>query len=128
MVAILSPALEALQLEDRPSLSPKKVADLLNMSIGDLADAAKVHRNTMRMHPESSDLQDFLREVFRVLVSAESITGDRTKAALWLRNQPIDEFGGRTAFEVLTSDRDTMSTRARDLLTYLASIESGFVG
>ena len=128
MVAILSPHLEALQLDDRISLSPKKMAKLLDMSIGDLADAALVHRNTMRMHPESTELQNFLREIFRVFVSAEGITRDRSKAALWLRYQPIEEFEGRTAFEVLASDREHRGERARDLLNYLASIESGFVG
>ncbi|QAU25377.1 DUF2384 domain-containing protein [Dyella sp. M7H15-1] len=66
--------------------------------------------------------------MLRILVTAETITQDPNKAALWLRNQPLEAFSGRTAFEVMTSDRTRVAQNARDVLGYLASVESGFVG
>lgn len=57
----------------------------------------------------------------RILLAAEAISGDRDKAVAWLHD-PIATFGGKTALELVGKGR------AADLLSYLASFESGFVG
>jgi len=125
MSAILTPFVEDLQLPERPaSVSPSKLASRLNMSVNDLALVAKVHRNTVRTHPESPRLQEFMRDVLRVVVAAEAITRDRDKAIYWMKNQSLPTFGHQTAFELITEDR----ARVKDVLGYLNSIESGFVG
>lgn len=59
--------------------------------------------------------------VKRVLRVAEAISGDRDKAVAWLQ-EPIATFDGKTALELVAEGRTD------DLLGYLASIESGFVG
>jgi hypothetical protein len=57
----------------------------------------------------------------RILLAAEAISGDRDKAVAWLQD-PIATFGGKTALELVAEGRTD------DLLGYLASFESGFVG
>lgn len=65
-------------------------------------------------------IADDLR-VRRVLQAAEAISGDRDKAVAWLQG-PIATFGGKTALELVAAGRTD------DLLGYLASFESGYVG
>lgn len=57
----------------------------------------------------------------RVIAAAEAISGDHDKAVAWLQ-EPIATFGGKTALELVAEGRTD------DLLGYLASIESGYVG
>lgn len=59
--------------------------------------------------------------VERVLQAVEAISGDRDKAVAWLQ-EPIAAFGGKTALELVAEGHTD------DLLGYLASIESGYVG
>ncbi|ULU23684.1 DUF2384 protein [Dyella terrae] len=59
--------------------------------------------------------------VRRVLQAVEAISGDRDKAVAWLQ-EPLVTFGGKTALELVAEGRTD------DLLGYLASFESGYVG
>lgn len=59
--------------------------------------------------------------VRRVLQAAEAISGDRDKAVAWLQ-EPIAAFGGKTALELVAEGRTD------DLLGYIQSFESGYVG
>lgn len=59
--------------------------------------------------------------VRRVLQVAEAIPDDRDKAVAWLQ-EPIATFGGKTALKLVAEGHTD------DLLGYLASVESGFVG
>lgn len=59
--------------------------------------------------------------VRRVLLAAEAISGDRDKAVAWLQ-EPIATFGGKTALELVAEGRTD------DLLGYIQSFESGYVG
>lgn len=62
-----------------------------------------------------------MSEIDRVLAEAEAVFGDRATAATWL-DQPLSTFHGRTPRQLINEGR------ADDILSYLASIESGFVG
>lgn len=57
----------------------------------------------------------------RIVAAAESISGDRAKAIEWLK-QPLATFGGKTALQLIDEGR------TNDVIGYLESIESGFVG
>ncbi|MEO6922772.1 MAG: MbcA/ParS/Xre antitoxin family protein [Bryocella sp.] len=61
------------------------------------------------------------RDMDRVLVAAEAVSGDRQKAVEWL-TEPLSTFGGKTPQELVVKGR------AGDVLAYLESITSGFVG
>ena len=57
----------------------------------------------------------------RVTSAAEAVSGDRTKAIEWL-SQPLATFAGKTALELIDEGRTD------DVIGYLQSITSGFVG
>ncbi|MGF6495501.1 hypothetical protein ABIE56_003700 [Luteibacter sp. 621] len=59
--------------------------------------------------------------VKRVLQAAEAISGDHDKSVAWLQ-EPIAAFGGKTALELVAEGRTD------DLLGYIQSFESGYVG
>jgi len=59
--------------------------------------------------------------VRRVLQAVEAISGDHERAVAWLQ-EPIATFGGKTALELVAEGR------AGDLLGYIQSFESGYVG
>lgn len=62
-----------------------------------------------------------VKDVDRVIAFAESISGDRAKAVEWL-NQPLEEFGGKTPLQLVAEGRTD------DVIGYLQSFESGYVG
>jgi uncharacterized protein (DUF2384 family) len=92
------------------------------MPVEELAEAAQVHRNSLRVHPEGPRIQNYLRQVVRVLVTAEAIFGSRDTAVLWMRNEPLAPFQYRTAHALINRDRTD------DVIEYLTSIALGFVG
>ena len=62
-----------------------------------------------------------MSDIERVLADAEAVFGDSATAAAWL-DQPLTTFHCRTPRQLIDEGR------ANDILSYLASIESGFVG
>jgi hypothetical protein len=57
----------------------------------------------------------------RLLGTVELITGGRARAKKWL-TEPVDSFDGKSALELVAEGRTD------DVMRYLSSIESGFVG
>ena len=57
----------------------------------------------------------------RLLTAVELITGSRPRANEWL-TEPLDAFDGRSALELVAEGR------MGDVMRYLSSIESGYVG
>lgn len=114
----IQPFLEA----DHTYLSPQRIASRLNLPLEELAGSARVHRNSLRVRPGGPKIQAFLRQVVRVLAAAEEAFGDQNTAVAWLMNEPLAAFEHRTAFELVHRGRGD------DVVAYLASIRSGFVG
>lgn len=108
--------------QDRTFLSPQRVASCLSMQMDELATKARVHRNSLRVRPEGAKIQSFLREVVRVLAAAEEAFGDQNTAVAWMMNEPLAPFEHRTAFDLVYKGRTD------DVIAYLDSISSGFVG
>lgn len=61
------------------------------------------------------------RDVERVTLAAEAVSGDYDKAVWWL-SQPLATFAGKTALELIAE------RRTYDVIGYLQSCESGCVG
>ena len=57
----------------------------------------------------------------RVLAIADQISGGRSESLKWL-HQPLREFNGQTPHSLVLMDR------VEDVIGYLNSISSGFVG
>lgn len=111
-----------LQEKSSPILSPTLMAQHLAIQIQELATHAGVHRNTLRIHPESTKLQHYLRNVVRVLSAIAEIQPDSDKAVFYFRNTPIASFKYKTAYDLAGDGR------ADDVVNYLASVHSGFAG
>ncbi len=104
------------------NLSPVRIAEALGLQQQDLASVARVHRNTMRLHPESSRVQASLRDILRVASALAELQPDLQRAMFMLKNTPVREFGHRPLLDVIGEGR------VEDVLTYVRSIESGYVG
>ena len=103
-------------------LSAMNVAQVLGLQYQDLAELAKVHRNTLRTHPESPRLQSALRDLMRVLSAAVAVQPDPQRAIFLIKNEPIPTFRHKTLLQLVQDGR------TEDAVSYLESIGAGYVG
>ena len=108
--------------ETAPVLSPKQYAAALKIDLQDLADQARVHRNTIGRAPFSKGVQDYLRQALRVIKAAVDLNGDVYDALFWYRNEPLAPFDYKTA-EMLVADG-----RADDVVGFVSSLQAGAAG
>lgn len=121
-IAAFDTVLEEFHEKGTPNLSPARIADRFSMQIQELAALAGVHRNTVRLHPESPRLQEYMRNLLRALSAATAIQPDIERAIFYLKNAPIPSFQHKTAYQLVGEGRTD------DLIRYLESVESGYVG
>lgn len=123
MAAVMLPQfIDDLREGDTACLSPGKVAERLALAVQDIAAQAGVHRNTLRLHPESPRVQEFLRGIVRVISAAASVQPDVERAIFWMKNTPIAAFRHKTAYDLIVEGR------TEDVIDYIESIQSGYVG
>jgi hypothetical protein len=109
------------QVTDRQGVFlPLRMSQMLRIPMSHLARIAKVHRNSLSQHPESSAVQVRLGEVARVIATASDLLGGNTpKAIVWFRHQPLSGFDGQTA-EELVADGHTSA-----VLAHLETLRDG---
>ncbi len=122
MPTLSADVLDSIREPGTSRLSPSGLAALLEMQQQELAALAGVHRNTLRMHPESPRLQATLRDLVRLLSAAAAIQTDRQRLVFFIKNEPIAAFHHKTLLQVVHEGR------TGDAIAYLESIASGFVG
>ena len=123
MVAALQiPFTEQFREPDTPYLSPARVGDFFGFQVQELAERARVHRNTPTARPQAPQLQKYLQDMVRVLSVAAEVTGDKSRAAFLLRNEPLKAFGYKTA------DALIQEGRADAVIAYLESFAGGAAG
>jgi len=123
MSAVMFPdLLESMREPGTSRFSVAGIADALDLQQQELATLARVHRNTLRTHPESPRLQSTLRDLMQVLSAACAIQPDPQRAIFLIKNEPIPSFRHKTLLQLVQDDR------AGDAIRYLESIQSGFVG
>jgi hypothetical protein len=74
------------------------------------------------VRPQSAKIQNFLRQLVRVISAAEAAFGDRDTAIVGLMNEPLAPFEHRTAFDLVRQGRTD------DVVAYIGSVNSGFSG
>ncbi len=116
------PFVERFREPNTPYLSPAKVGEFFGLRVQELAERARVHRNTPTARPHTPQLQKYLQEMLRVLAVATEITDDPERAAFLLRNEPLQAFGYKTA------DTLVQEGRADAVIAYLESLAGGSVG
>jgi len=100
---MLSPVMEFVANVETRQLDPRKMGSLLGLPLDKIAELARAHRNTVSRSPNSPQVQDGLRNVVRVLISASRLMEGSSmgRAALWFKNQPLSGFGGKTAMDLV---------------------------
>lgn len=116
------PFVERFREPNTPYLSPAKVGEFFGLRVQELAERARVHRNTPTARPHTPQLQKYLQEMLRVLAVATEITGDSGRAAFLLRNEPL------RAFDYKTADTLVQEGRSDAVIAYLESLASGSAG
>lgn len=103
-------------------ISSDALAKRLGVNKERFAKMAGVHRNTLRTSPDSDLLQERLREMVKVLTAAIELTKDETKAMYWYRNEPIRDYRGMTAAELVTAGK------VDAVLGYIEDLHNGAAG
>ena len=116
------PRAERFREPDTPYLSPAKVSELFGFRVQELAERARVHRNTPTARPPAPQLQKYLQDMIRALAVATEMTGDADRAAFLLRNEPLRAFGYKTA------DTLVQEGRSDAVIAYLESLAGGSAG
>lgn len=119
--AVVSGFVDSLQELRTPYISPLRLSKALGVKVTSLAELTGVHRNTLR-NPSSERLQGRMREMVKVISAAAELTGDLDKAIYWYRNEPIADYGYRTAGELVADGQ------VEAVLAYIRDIENGARG
>ena len=122
MATLFADVLESTREQGTSRFSALGVADMLGLQQQDLAELARVHRNTLRTHPESPRVQAALRDLMRVLSAAAAVQPDTQRAIFLVKNEPIPAFRHKTLLQLVQEGR------TEDAIGYLESISTGFVG
>lgn len=118
---MVSGFIDSLQEPRTPYISPKRLSKALGVKVAGLAELTGVHRNTLR-NPSSERLQGRMREMVKAITAATELTGDVDKAIYWYRNEPIADYGHRTAAELVAEGH------VEAVLAYLRDLENGARG
>jgi hypothetical protein len=112
---------ESLQEPSTPYISPKRLSAVLGVPAQSFATLTGIHRNTLR-NPASERLQGKLREIVKAITAAAELTGDVQKAIYWYRNEPIGDYGYRTAAELVAQGH------LDAVLAYVGDLADGATG
>ena len=87
-----------------------------------LAAQAHVHRNTVRLAPETETIQSYLRESVRVIRAATDMSACIEKAIYWFKNHPLPAFDYKTPQDLVSEKRTDA------LIKYIQSLRAGYAG
>ncbi|TIX42839.1 MAG: DUF2384 domain-containing protein, partial [Mesorhizobium sp.] len=116
--AMVSGFVDSLQEPRTPYISPQRLSKALGVKIANLAQLTGVHRNTLR-NPSSERLQGRMREMVKVISAATELTGEVDRAIYWYRNEPIADYGHRTAAELVANGQ------VEAVLAFVRDLENG---
>ncbi len=102
-----------------PFLSPRRVADLLGLTMSELAALIGVARNTLTAKTGARKVDAALSPVVRILAMAGEMAGGEDRAAIWFKHQPIPGWAGKTAYDLVREGK------ADRVLNYLEATRAG---
>ena len=100
-------------------LSAKSVANVLGVTLTELASLTGVARNTLAAKTGARKVDIALSPVVRILTMASAMAGDDQRAAVWFKHQPIPGWAGKTAYDLVRE------RKAEKVLAYLEAVRSG---
>lgn len=115
---------DRLRAEGTSLFSMPKLMSFLGLQAQEVAAAAGVHHNTLTYHPETARVQDFARNVVRIVTTLQKLNprADDDQIVYTLKNYPLGALGYKTAFELIEAGRTD------DVVGYFESFGAGFVG
>jgi hypothetical protein len=119
--AQISGFVESLREPKTPYISVERLSEALGVKRSSMARITGVHRNTLR-NPTSERLQDRMRDMIRIISATAALTGDLEKAVYWFRNEPILDYGYKTAAQLVAEGH------ADAVMAYLRDLENGANG
>ena len=102
-----------------PFLSARRVAELLGVTLTELAGLIGVARNTLTARTGARKVDAALSPVVRILAMASEMAGNEQRAAIWFKHQPIPGWAGKTAYDLVHEGK------ADKVLAYLEAVRSG---
>ncbi|MER8865514.1 MbcA/ParS/Xre antitoxin family protein [Mesorhizobium sp. M0751] len=105
--------------ERTPFLSPKRVAELLGITMTELAGLTGIARNTLAAKSGARRVDTALSPIVRILAMAGEMAGDEQRAAIWFKHQPIPGWAGKTAYDLVREGKTDK------VLAYLEGVRSG---
>lgn len=116
-------ALDLLEPEFAPMLSPTHYIRLLGMDAESLARNARVSVSAITLTPGAARIQSHLRENLRVIRAAYDVSGgDLSKALDWFRTEPLPSFSQKTAEQAVAAGRTD------DVIRLISSFYAGAAG
>ena len=100
-------------------LSARRVADLLGVTLTELASLIGVARNTLTARTGARKVDAALSPIVRILAMAGDMAGGEERAAIWFKHQPIPGWAGKTAYDLVREGK------ADKVLAYLEAVRSG---
>lgn len=117
--AFRDPVIDALADGKAIGLDPRRLADMLQMTLAEVADLAGVHRTTLTRNPGSPEVQSRLGPIATILSRASDLSGGLARAVLWFRHQPVAAFGQKRAVDLVQGGE------AAAVLAWLDALEDG---
>jgi hypothetical protein len=105
--------------QSSPFLSARRVAELLGVTLGELAGLIGVARNTLAAKAGARKVDAALSPVVRILAMAAEMAGGEQRAAIWFKHQPLPGWAGKTAYDLVHEGK------ADKVLAYLEAVRSG---
>lgn len=103
----------------KPFLSARRVAELLGVTLGELAGLIGVARNTLAAKAGARKVDAALSPVVRILAMAGEMAGSEERAAIWFKHQPLPGWAGKTAYDLVAEGK------SEKVLAYLEAVRSG---
>jgi Protein of unknown function (DUF2384) len=101
-----------------PFLSARRVAELLGVTLSELAALIGVARNTLTARSGGRKVDAALSPLVRILAMAGEMAGGSERAAIWFKHQPIPGWAGKTAHDLVREGK------ADKVLAYLEAVRS----
>ena len=117
--ALIDPVLESLADPKSAVIDPRRLAATLHLTLGEVADLARVHRTSLARNAASPELQSRLGPIATILSRASAMSGSLPRAVLWFRHQPIAAFGDKRAADLVRAGE------ANTILAWLDALEDG---
>ena len=103
----------------QPYLSARRVAEKLGLPLAELAAIIGVARTTLTAKSGLRKVDQALSPLVRIVAMAAEMAGDESRAAIWLKHQPLPGWGGKTARDLLREGNSGA------VLDYLESVRAG---